>query len=110
MDAALRERIDQAVKGNRSIMVWGVGTHTQRLLATGALNPSNIVAFVDSNPKYQNQQLHGIPVVRPETLRGRTEPILISSYGFQQEIASQIREMNLPNELILLYPDAVSKG
>jgi SAM-dependent methyltransferase len=107
MDTALRGRIDQAISGNRRIIVWGVGTHTQRLLATAALNPANIVAFVDSNPKYQNQQLQGIPVVRPEALTDRPEPILISSFGFQHEIANQIREMKLPNELILLYPDSV---
>ncbi len=110
MDTALRGRIAQALSANRSIIVWGVGTHTQRLLATGALNPANIVAFVDSNPKYQSQQLQGIPVVRPERLKGQAEPILISSYGFQQEIANQIREMKLPNELILLYPDSASRG
>jgi SAM-dependent methyltransferase len=110
MDAALRGRIDQSVKGDRRIIVWGVGTHTQRLLATGALNPANIVAFVDSNPKYQNQQLEGIPVVRPETLKNRPEPILISSFGFQQEIANQIRGMKLPNELILLYADSAIPG
>ena len=110
MDASLRRRIDEAVSGNRSLIVWGVGTHTQRLLATGALKPANIAAFVDSNPKYQNQQLEGIPIVRPDTLRGRSEPILISSCGFQKEIASQIRQMGFPNELILLYAEPVATG
>jgi len=103
MDSALRQRIDAAVSGDRSVIVWGVGTHTQRLLATGALKLANIVAFVDSNPKYQSQLLQGIPVVRPDALRDRPESILISSFGFQQEIANQIREMKLPNDLILLY-------
>jgi 2-polyprenyl-3-methyl-5-hydroxy-6-metoxy-1,4-benzoquinol methylase len=103
MDGALRRKIDEVIDDHETLIVWGVGTHTQRLLATGALNPSNIVAFVDSNPKYQHQRLQGIPVVRPEAVRGRREPILISSYAFQHEIEGQIREMNLPNKLILLY-------
>jgi SAM-dependent methyltransferase len=110
MDAALRRRIDEAVTGNRSVIVWGVGTHTQRLLATGALKAANIAAFVDSNPKYQSQHLDGIPIVRPDALRNRSEPILISSCGFQNEIASQIRQMKLPNELILLYAEPVAAG
>ncbi len=110
MDAALRRRIHEAVSGNRSLIVWGVGTHTQRLLATGALKPANIAAFVDSNPKYQNQRLEGIPIVRPDNLRGRSEPILISSCGFQKEISTQIRQMELPNELILLYAEPVAAG
>jgi SAM-dependent methyltransferase len=109
MDAALRQRIDQAISRSPSVIVWGVGTHTQRLLATSALHPANIVAFVDSNPKYQSQQLQGIPVLRPEALKDRSEPILISSCGFQQEIANQIRAMKLPNELILLYGQTGTK-
>jgi SAM-dependent methyltransferase len=107
MDAALRRRIDEALSSHRRIIVWGVGTHTQRLLATGALNTANIAAFVDSNPKYQNQHLQGVPVVRPDALKNRPEAILISSCGFQEEIATQIRDMKLPNELILLYADPV---
>jgi SAM-dependent methyltransferase len=110
MDSALRQRINAAVSGNQRLVVWGVGTHTQRLLATGALNPDKIVAFVDSNPKYQSQQLQGIPIVRPQALKSRSEPILISSCGFQREIANQIREMKLPNELILLYAETPSSG
>jgi SAM-dependent methyltransferase len=110
MDTALRRRIDQSVRSDLKLFVWGVGTHTQRLLATGALNPVNIVAFVDSNTKYQDQYLHGIPVLAPDKLQGRPEPILISSYGFQQEIADQIRGMKLANELILLYPSSTTSG
>ena len=106
MDTALRRRIDQAINGDSKIIVWGVGTHTQRLLATGALDPAKIVAFVDSNPKYQNQQLHGIPVLRPNDLKSHTQPILISSFGFQQEIAKQITDMKAPNRLILLYTNS----
>lgn len=111
MDSELRLRIDRAIADSSGVIVWGVGTHTQRLLATGALSVSNIVAFVDSNPKYQNQQLQGIPVVGPEALINHVEPILISSYAFRREIANQIREMNLPNKLILLYAaDSVAES
>jgi SAM-dependent methyltransferase len=110
VDSALRQRINAAIAGSQRIIVWGVGMHTQRLLATGALNLGNIVAFVDSNPKYQNQRLQAVPVIRPDDLRSRPEPILISSCGFQQEIANQIREMKLPNELILLYPEIYAES
>ncbi len=107
MDAALRQRVESATAGAaEGLIVWGVGTHTQRLLAIGVLNPANIVAFVDSNPKYQNYRLAGISVIRPEALRNRPESILISSYGFQGEIEGQIRRMKLPNKVILLYADS----
>jgi FlaA1/EpsC-like NDP-sugar epimerase len=107
MDEVLRLKIHQAIDSS-GVIVWGVGTHTQRLLATGALNPASIVAFVDSNPKYQNRRLQGIPVVRPEAVKNCPEPILISSYAFQREIEEQIRSMKLPNRLILLYTDSTA--
>lgn len=102
MDAELRQRIKKAIERSR-VIVWGAGTHTQRLLATGVLNPINVAVFVDSNPKYQNHRLAGTPVVRPEALKHHREPILISSYAFQHEIEDQIRSMELPNEVVLLY-------
>lgn len=103
IDFALRDRIRQTIAG-RTVLVWGVGTHTRRLLANGILRPEQIVAFVDSNPKYQDQHLCGLPVLAPNNLKRRTEPILISSYAFQREISNQIvNDLRLPNELIVLY-------
>jgi SAM-dependent methyltransferase len=102
MDKQLRTRIRQAVDG-RTVVVWGVGTHTRRLLATNTLHPTDIAAFVDANPKYQGQQFLGLPVLSPERLIGRPEPILISSHAFQTEIGEEIRKRGLPNETIILY-------
>ncbi len=82
------------------------GKPTSVVSGVFALDPAKIVAFVDSNPKYQNQQLHGIPVLRPNDLKSHTQPILISSFGFQQEIAKQITDMKAPNRLILLYTNS----
>jgi hypothetical protein len=103
-DEQVRHRIQQAVGASGRIIVWGVGAHTLRLLADGALDSERISLFVDSNPKYQNQKLRGIPVASPVELKDRSEPILISSRGFQAEIQSQIRgKWKLTNPLIVLY-------
>lgn len=103
-DAHIRSKIDKAVFPGERMIVWGVGTHTLRLLATGGLDPNKIAVFVDSNRKYQRQELRGIAVVSPDEVRNRTEPILISSRGFQGEILGQIREsLQLRNKVILLY-------
>lgn len=96
--------VDSLVDSRRSIIVWGVGTHTQHLLAASSLAKANIVAFVDSNPRYQGKQLNGIPIIAPAYVKDKSEPILISSRDFQQEIVKMIRdELNCDNELILLY-------
>jgi len=109
VDVAIRKLLRSTTDG-RAIILWGVGTHTQRLLATGALDSLNIVVFVDSNPKYRGKKLRGIPIVSPEELKSRTEPILICSRVFQLEIEKQIREqLRLKNEVLLLY-DLSEKG
>ncbi|HET7696961.1 MAG TPA: methyltransferase domain-containing protein [Vicinamibacterales bacterium] len=100
----LHEKIDAVVDAKQPILVWGVGTHTSRLMATSRLAEADIVAFVESNSRYHGKLLHGRPIVAPEALRERREPVLISSRVFQQEIADQIRTaLGCANELILLY-------
>ena len=103
-DRRLHARIDALVDAKQPIVVWGVGTHTSRLMATSRLAEAEIVAFVESNARYHGKTLHGRPILAPEALRERREPVLISSRVFQQEIAEQIRTgLACPNELILLY-------
>jgi hypothetical protein len=64
----------------------------------------NISAFIDSNPKYHGQRLNGIPIVSPDSLGGRSEPILVCSRVFQKEIEQQIQQqLHLSNEVLSLY-------
>jgi len=103
-DARLRAAIDAVVDAGRPILVWGVGTHTSRLMATSRLAEADIVAFIESNSRYQGKTLHGRPILAPEALKQHHEPVLISSRVFQNEIAEQIRgDLGCPNELVLLY-------
>jgi SAM-dependent methyltransferase len=105
VDALIREKINSRAR-NQTIIIWGTGAHTQRLLAVGAFENIQITAFVDSNPKYQGRLLNGIPVLSPEEVRLHAEPILISSRGFEREIRDVIRhKLKLPNDVILLYED-----
>jgi SAM-dependent methyltransferase len=103
-DARIRATIQDSLRPGERMIVWGVGAHTLRLLATGGLDPVKIAFFADSNPKYQQRRLNGVPVVSPEELRNHPEPILVSSRSFQREIQEQIQHnLGLPNRLILLY-------
>ena len=97
-------RLNEELALERPIIVWGVGTHTQRLLATSRLAEANILAFVDSNPKYHGKLFNGVPIVSPAHLKEMPEPILISSHQFQAEIEKQLKkELRLCNQLIKLY-------
>ena len=103
-DTRIRCVIERSLRPGERMIVWGVGTLTLRLLATGGLDPATIVLFVDSNPKYQRQRLHGIPIVSPVEIMDRPEPILISSCSSQAAIHREIRDgLALRNPLILLF-------
>ena len=104
LDQQIRATIDTIVDQRRPIIVWGVGTHTTRLMATSRLAQARIVAFVESNTRYHGKRLHGLPIIPPEALKGRHEAVLISSRVFEKEIVDQIRqELHCANELIRLY-------
>ena len=103
-DERLRAAIDGVVDAGRRILVWGVGTHTSRLMATSRLGEADIAAFIESNSRYHGKTLHGRPILAPEALKDLHEPVLISSRVFEREIADQIRhDLGCSNELILLY-------
>jgi SAM-dependent methyltransferase len=102
-DARLRAVIDGLAESGRPIIVWGVGTHTTRLMATSRLADANIVAFVESNARYHGKTLGGHPILPPVALQQRGEAVLISSRVFQKEIADQIRGLGCRNDLITLY-------
>ena len=104
-DERLHARIDALVESRRQVLVWGVGTHTSRLLATSRLAEASIVGFIESNAKYHGKVLDGRPILAPDVLRTRSEPVLISSRVFQREIADQIRnDLGCSNELVLVRP------
>jgi SAM-dependent methyltransferase len=98
------------VDAREPLIVWGVGTHTLRLLATSRLPEANVVAFVDSNPKVQGKSLNGVPILAPAALLGRRESILISSWGYQREIRQQIRDqLKLPNPILVPFESALGE-
>jgi len=103
MDERIQTEVDRLARAGRPLLVWGVGTHTARLLVSSRLRQARICAFIDSNPKMHGKMLDGIPILPPEALRARDEPVLISSRVFQDEIAAQIGRLGCANELVFLY-------
>ena len=104
VDDRIQQTLDGILASNESIIVWGVGTHTLRLLSTSRLKDAKIVAFVDSNPRYQGKTLQGVPIVSPAELPDMPQSILISSRVFQRNIEDQIRNaLKLDNRVYLLY-------
>ena len=102
----IARQIGELVDRHEQLLVWGVGTNTQRLMATTRLGEANIVAFVDSNPHYHGKMLSGRPVIAPDAVRGHSATILIASIIFREEIARQVREqLQVANRLIMFDLD-----
>jgi SAM-dependent methyltransferase len=105
-EAGLAAVIDRVITARLPLIVWGVGTLTQHLLAAGNLARADIRAFVDSDPRYQGKDIGGVPVLSPAQLAGRSEAILISTLVYQDEITRHIRgELGLDNEVVVFAPD-----
>lgn len=103
-EKAIYQIINEIMLSNKSIIIWGIGTQTLRLLAISRISEANIVAFVDSNPKFHGKKLNGIKIVSPDSLKNMPESILILSWAYQNEIEHQIRNvLQLSNEIIKLY-------
>jgi len=106
--ARLEERIhlliDEIVRSQVPLVVWGTGTHTLRLLETSSLPKANLVAFLDSNLRYQGKRLNGIPILNPSDWRDPAATILISSHVAEKEIKDQIlTSLKWPNRVVSLY-------
>jgi len=102
IDMKVRRLLREKLANKGKIIVWGVGTHTQRLLGCG-LDPAQVAYFVDSNARYMGKKLQGVEIRSPSEIRDDL-PILISTYSYQQEIVGQIRNVSkLSNEIITIY-------
>jgi SAM-dependent methyltransferase len=100
----IERTINALADSQQPLIVWGVGTHTQGLLATTKLREANIAGFVDSNARYVGQRINGVPVLPASALNDLPHDILVSSQQFQTEIVDQIRnQLRLPNKTITLY-------
>jgi len=86
---------------NLPVILWGLGTFTQRLLTKNILN--NIVAFVDSNPQYKGKKYKNIDIILPNEVKGYNEPIILAlSNRYINAVKKTIEELNLSNEVILI--------
>lgn len=103
-EETINKKISQLNNQKEPIIVWGTGAQTLHLLENSDLGKANIIAFVDSNPKYQGNSLNSVKVIAPEDLKDKKETILISTRAYQNEIELQIREkLKLPNRIIKLF-------
>jgi ubiquinone/menaquinone biosynthesis C-methylase UbiE len=101
---SIARHLERALDGVPEIVVWGTGQTTLTAVANTSLGGARVVAFTDSSTRYHGRRLAGIPVVAPEDIRGYDVPIVVGSIIHHDAIASRIRELGLPNDVIPIAP------
>ncbi len=102
MDVKVNKFLNETLAKNDKIIIWGVGTHTQRLVGAG-LDLSKVLYFVDSNSRYRGKKINGVEVKSPQDIKEDT-PILVSTFSYQEEVVRQIKDvLKLRNEVIKIY-------
>jgi FlaA1/EpsC-like NDP-sugar epimerase len=107
LEEQIQQKITRLVESQAPLAVWGTGTHTMRLLETSQLGRARIVAFLDSNVRYQGKQLHGIPILSPGAFQPGDATILISSQVAEGEIKAQIqKQLGWTNPIVCFYEES----
>jgi len=109
LEEEIQQKIARLAESQVPLAVWGAGTHTLRLLETSKLASARIVAFIDSNPRYQGKQLRGIPILTPPQFQSADATILISSQVAESEIKDQIRnQLGWTHPIICFYENSTT--
>ena len=93
------------------VAIWGAGDHTtQVLMELVSFEEKNTVCFVDKNRMLHGKKIKGIPILPPgEIERKDIDYIVISSYAFREEIATEIREEHPQCKIVDLYDEVKEK-
>jgi hypothetical protein len=107
----VRERLQSIAREHPRVIIWGVGTLTLHLIATGGFDAIEVVALVDSNARYQGKAVNGTPIVSPAELPALGSPVVFSSWGFRTEMADQLQNSHSHKVTTLaVFDDALSRN
>ena len=101
--------LEAALKGHKTVILWGAGQLAMKLLAFSCLKRHALRAIVDNNPVLRGKTLGGSPVVAPADIAGSPEPIVITTLLHATEIEAQIRQMGLRNTVIQLLAPSTAE-
>jgi len=86
------------------IFIWGAGVHTAQLLdRTGLLAHAEILGVVDRDSQKWGHTQAECPIISPDDFLKRrgTEPVVISSFASEMEIANNLRQNGIAEERIV---------
>jgi len=110
LSRTMMDLIDRQIRdhltGHPSIIVWGVGQLTMKLLSDTCLGEAQIEAFVDGNPINHGKTLHGHTIRRGSDLVSSRTPILVCSLINSIAIHDVISQNGLTNPVLPLLANS----
>jgi len=97
--------LNELIKQNEPILVWGAGMYTLRLLEDGLLNKCNIISFIDKDSNKQGNKINDISINSPDVIKSHSKmPIIIASAIHGKSIKAEIEQIdgNLDRKTIIL--------
>ncbi len=92
--------IEKLINTQKEVVVYGVGSLTQRLYAMGGLDKCNIKMYVDDykrGTKFDNKEIHPWNDIKTK------DTILVLSVYYSIDIVNRLRKAGLKNKIITLY-------
>jgi len=96
--------LDALADSHCPVLLWGAGSHAQRMLQSSPLARCNLVGIVDSDPGKQGRALLGHRIRAPEAVLRELAPdvvIVIASVLHGDQIAASIAGAGLPNCVVV---------
>ncbi|MGB9234111.1 MAG: class I SAM-dependent methyltransferase [Terriglobales bacterium] len=105
---SINRHLETELADTKSVILWGAGQLTMKLLTLPCFADTAIRALVDNNPVLRGKRLANAPILSPGEIAGASEPIVIATLLHADEIASQIRRLDFHNRVIELLPSRSS--
>jgi SAM-dependent methyltransferase len=94
--------IQNLIKTQEEVVVWGAGQYALRLLASSRLSEVNIIGFVDSDRSKQNKIISSYNVFPPDFIVDKSATLLIISALYSDKIVKTALELNKDIKYIVL--------
>jgi SAM-dependent methyltransferase len=97
--------LNELIKSQEPVLVWGAGMYTLRLLEEGLLNQCNIILFIDKDSNKQGNKINNISINSPEIINQYpTTTIIVASAIHGKAIKTEIESIdgNANRKIIIL--------
>lgn len=101
-ECSIRSKLEPFAKTQNTVIVWGAGNFTMRLLTESPLGKCNILALIDNDSKKWGKTIKGVSVYPPDKVKDLKGTLIICAALYSDDILLQIKTMGVENDVIVL--------